>query len=335
MNWVKLGKSARECSVDIAWAQWGAVARFVTRPLQVQSTIDPEALLLASLYLGEHERRLTRLTAWWAVKGARLLSVQRTKNLLPLYPPVVEQRLGEFALIAARDGHDIRWKSLAGSAQSYHPSPRPKDLASTPELKDPAALMLRLRSGFGVGIKADVLAFLIGREGAPATFREIAAATGYYGRAVRRAVEEMAAARFVRPARTTPASYGVNPEAWRGVLELPESPPLWRFWNANYAFVVSLMEVTATDRQSSPYVPSQETAKSTAQPGRVVERPAIEEATPYLQSRRARELVDQYGQVFAHHGIEMGAAEEFPGEAFLEPFAQGTNELLDRLPEFA
>ncbi len=307
MNWRKLEQPARECAVDIAWAQWGAVAGFVTRTLPVQSTIDPEALLLASLYLAEHERRLTRLTAWWAAKGSRLLSVQRTKNLLRGYPRVVKQRLGEFASMAAEDGHDLRWRSLAGSAHSHHPGPRPKDLAATPELRDPATLMLRLRSGFGVGIKADVLAFLIGRSGAPATFREIATATGYYGRAVRRAVEEMAAARFVQPARTTPASYGVNPGAWASVLELPKSPPLWRFWNENYAFVVNLMEVTASGR----------------------------DASPYLQSRRVRELMDRYGQVFDRHGIEMARAEDFPGEAFLEPFVEGTRELLARLPKIA
>ncbi len=223
----KLSRRARECAVDIAWAQWGALSGIPSRKFPVQSMIDPEALLLASLYLGEFEPRLYRLTAWWAAMGARLLSVQRVRNLVSHYPKPVHRLMAEFALMAVEDGRDLRWRSIAGKSRPE--AARKKDLAATPTLMEPPALLLRLRIGFGVGIKADVLGFLLGRAGARATIREIAASSGYHERAVRRAVEEMSAARFLVPGRTSPVSYGVDPEGWANVLELPHDPPLWRY----------------------------------------------------------------------------------------------------------
>jgi len=86
--------------------------------------------------------------------------------------------------------------------------------------------MLRLRLGMGVGIKADVLSFLLGRVGGHATIQEIAQATHYYGRAVRRAVEELAAAGFVQSRSTAPASFRVDMSKWHYVLDFdPDDPP--------------------------------------------------------------------------------------------------------------
>ncbi len=301
----RLQKRARKCAVEIAWAQWGALSGIPNRPLRVQSMVDPEALLLTSLYLGEHEPRLNRLTAWWAKRGARLLSVQRTRNLCAQYPKMVKPILAEFAVMAVEDGRDLRWRSVAG--KSRRETARKKDLSATPTLLELPALLLRLRVGFGVGIKADVLGFLLGRAGARATVREIASATGYYERAVRRAVEEMAAARFLIPARTAPAAYSVNAEAWARALDLPDDPPLWRYWNENYSFVLNLLELCVTN----------------------------EKASPYLLSSRARDLMENHGSIFEIHGIDIPFPEDHPGEAYLEPFVETAEKLIERLPEIA
>jgi hypothetical protein len=301
----KLHKQALECAVNIAWAQWGTVAGFVSRSIRVQSIIDPEALLLASLYLGSHEARLRRVTAWWAARGARLLSVQRLRNISSHYPSPVHRSMAEFALMAVEDGRDLRWRSIAGKAR---PKPaRSKDLEATPTLTEPPTLLLRLRLGFGVGIKADVLTFLLGRAGARATIRQIATSTGYYERAVRRAVEEMAAARLLVPARTAPASYSANPDAWSSVLELPGDPPLWRYWNENYSFVINLLEWFAAGK----------------------------DASPYLMSSRARDLMETHGSVLDLHGIDNPMPEDFPGEAYLDPFVETAFKLIERLSEIA
>ena len=301
----KLQQQTRECAVEIAWAQWGALSGIPNRPLRVQSMVDPEALLLASLYLGEHEPRLYRLTAWWAARGARLLSVQRTRNLCAHYPKPVSALLSEFAVMAVEDGGDLRWRSIAG--KSRRKPARKKDLSATPTLVERPALLLRVRMGVGVGIKADVLGFLLGRAGARATVREIATAIGYYERSVRRAVEEMAAARFLIPARTAPAAYSVNPEAWARALDLPGDPPLWRYWNENYSFVLNLLELCATN----------------------------EKASPYLLSSRARDLMENYGSILEIHGIDIPFPEDYPGEAYLEPFVETAEKLIERLPEIA
>ena len=301
----KLHKRARDCAVDIAWAQWGALSDLPHPKLVVQSLVDPEALLLASLYLRQHEPRLDRLTAWWAARGARLLSVQRMRNLVSRYPEPVERLLEEFGLMALEDGRDLRWRSVAG--KSRRQPARKKDLSATPALTEPPTLLLRLRLGLGVGIKADVLGLLLGRAGARATIREIATATAYYERAVRRAVEELAAARFLIAARTTPAAYSANPESWADVLELMDDPPRWRYWNENYAFVLHLLEWFIQNESS----------------------------TPYVSSSRARDVMLQHASVFAVHGIKTPFQEDYPGDAYLEPFMETAETLIDRLREIA
>ena len=75
--------------------------------------------------------------------------------------------------------------------------PRMKPLGSLPLMEGPA-LTLRLRAGFGINAKADVLALLLGLAGAPADLKLIAAATAYTERAVRTAAEEMALAGFIQ-----------------------------------------------------------------------------------------------------------------------------------------
>jgi len=217
----------------------------------------------------------------------------------------VKPILAEFAAMAVEDGRDLRWRSVAG--KSRREPARKKDLGTTPTLLELPALLLRLRIGFGVGIKADVLGFLLGRDGARATVREIASATGYYERAVRRAVEEMAAARFLIPARTAPAAYSVNPDGWASALELPDDPPLWRYWNENYSFLLNLLEWFAKS----------------------------EKASSYLLSSRARDLMERHESIFEIHGIDIPFPEDYPGEAYLEPFVETAEKLIERLPRIA
>ena len=51
--------------------------------------VDPEALVLVSLGLLDHERRLGDLLHDWGARNSDLLSVQRIKNLARDYPESV------------------------------------------------------------------------------------------------------------------------------------------------------------------------------------------------------------------------------------------------------
>lgn len=241
----------------------------------LHSLIDPEALVLISLVLLRDERRLADLLHDWAVWNSDLLSVQRVKNLEADYPKpaqdVLIERLGWFATVAQNVGKDLRWRALAdmrsneastrdGSTSTEGLLPqieRPgvrargkhapansssKMSAARARLRSGATLQLRLRLGLGVGIKADLLAFLLGRVEDWATIREIADATRYTVAAVRRATDDLAAARLIESLEGQPTSYRVVYGSWAPLLGLEHRPPRWASWHERFVFVTALLE---------------------------------------------------------------------------------------------
>ncbi|MFO7892440.1 MAG: hypothetical protein R6U63_01790 [Longimicrobiales bacterium] len=229
-----LGDRVRDRATNVVWVQWAALGSGASSNRAVASVIDPEALVLASLGLVDHERNLVELLSWWAGEGAGLLSVQRMRNLSSGYPERVRHRLSEFAGYAWKVGGDHRWKALSVEAVDVSPEAveRPARLAG------PGSVLLRLRLGLGVGIKADLLAALLGLEGWW-TVRAVTEATGYTPRAVRRACGELARGGWIEASPASPAEYRAVPARWLDLLELESAAP-WRHWHAQLAFVLAL-----------------------------------------------------------------------------------------------
>lgn len=301
----QLLQRVRTIAAELAWRQWAAIGPVASSPYRVRSIVDPEALLLHSLGRMNDEARIARLISWWATVGARMLSVQRVKNLLADYPPALERELGRFAHSAVREGGDHRWRSVAGHTGVS--AARRKDVGAGPIVATPPSLVLRLRLAFGVGIKADVLAYLLGVVGARRTVQQVAHATRYYPRAVRRALEELAAARFVLPAATAPVSYHMDADAWGAVLGLRDGPPPWRPWADAFPLLARLL-VWLDDRSAA-------------------------RASAYLRSSGARDLAEEHLNTFQAFGVSPPSADAFPGEAYLEPFLDAVRHWVQRLPD--
>jgi hypothetical protein len=280
----------REAAAQAAWVQWSAIFTVASSRREARSIVDPEALLLVSLALREHEPRLWSAAVVWAQFGAGLLSVQRAKNLVALFPESTRKRLGEFARRAMEDGGDGRWRSLLGKG-SQPRSAAGRSREGTPRTVGGAALMLRLRLGLGVGIKPDVLAYLIGHAGGALPVHLAARATAYYPRAVRRAMEELAAADFIEPRPTTPLSYRVDNRKWAPLLAYDANePPAWRSWAQVYAFVAAL-------DQWSMNLPGES----------------------FVLASEARDLIDAHGRAL-DVTIRLPQLDKYRGEAYLEPF---------------
>jgi hypothetical protein len=287
----KLTRPVVDAAVGALWTQWRTVSPVLAgRGPAARALVDPEALVLGSLALSDHERRLENAAAWWAHAGSRLLSVQRMKNLLPEWPEAVTHHASVFARTALEQG-DARWRSLApGNAELRV---RGKDLRATVTSHEPPALVLRLRLGFGVGIKADVLAYLLGLHDGKATVPAIAGATGYYHRAVRRAVEDLVAGGFVAAVPTSPASYQVNPAAWRELLGFAGEPPVWRPWSVWFAFVSQLNAWSERQAAGAP-------------------------VSDYVTSSRARDFMEAQQRLARTIGLP--DARGYAGERYLEVF---------------
>jgi len=298
-----ISSTLRRSLVDAAWAQWSAIEAWPNgKP--ARSVVDPEALVLASLWLEPEEPRLWRVARLWARGGARYLSVQRIKNLARHYPHGAQQRLGAFAWECLHSGKDARWRALA-TAHTTAVRERGPELEPSPLFRRPGALLLRLRIGLGVGIKADVLAYLLGSAGARRTLRDMAEATGYFRRAVDRAVSELVAAGFVTAVPTSPATYFAPVERWDALLELGESPPFWWHWDQIYRFAGAL-DAAAVETLAS---------------------------SPFLQASRARDVLEEYGQVFHLNSMSVRPASSAPGEAYLAVLAEDVGELAKRIGE--
>src|SRR5439155_25911483 len=105
----------REAAAQAAWTQWAAIFSFPASKRQAHAIVDAEAPLLGSLALSEHEPRLRGVVQLWGRYESRLLSVQRVKNLMPLFRGAVREQLADFARLAVTEGGDLRWRSVAAA----------------------------------------------------------------------------------------------------------------------------------------------------------------------------------------------------------------------------
>jgi len=295
----------RRAAIDVCWRQWSALkgAGAAIEDERPQAIIDPEALVLLSLSVQHHERRLTDALDWLARVGSTLLSVQRMQTLLRDFPASIRQDAAQFAAHCSAAG-DRRFRSLVDQVSDLHAtwSTRASKEPSELRLLTSPTLMLRLRAGFGVGVKADLLSFLIGLAGARthawASAEEIAAAISYSAASVRRATADMVLARFVRATRDRPAKFGIEPDAWTELVTAPAGHraggtlPRWRFCSQMFALLARSLDWTTETR----------------------------DAPPIVRASRARDVADDYIAPLRWNGIRTPDPDAHPGELYLDGF---------------
>jgi len=239
-----MADTLRKAALSVLWRQWRAVGGQTAAKGTIQSIVDPEALVLLSLAMADDEPRLVDVLHDWTQLNADLLSVQRLKNLAPAYPTATAEHLAWLARLVTLEVKDQRWRSLCASesAKSWDPEIRTnKRRAIRVRADSPATLALRLRLGFGVGAKADVLTFLIGTSGDGATIRDIAGATGYTVAAVRRAAGDMADAGLLHVTAEQPVEFRADAGAWGRVLGVGNEAPPWKHWQTRFGFLAAFL----------------------------------------------------------------------------------------------
>lgn len=253
-----MANTLRKAALSVLWRQWRAVGGQTVAKGTAQSIVDPEALVLLSLAMADDEPRLVDVLHDWTRLNADLLSVQRLRNLAPAYPTATAEHLAWLARLVTLEVKDQRWRSLCASAsKAWDPEMRTnKRRAIRVRADSPATLALRLRLGFGVGAKADVLTFLIGTSGDGTTVRDIAGATGYTVAAVRRAAEDMADAGLLHVTAEQPVKFRADAGAWSRVLGVGNEAPPWKHWQARFAFVAAFLawEENARAKPVTAYV---------------------------------------------------------------------------------
>jgi len=298
----RIGEAAEGTIVEATWAQWSVLTGAAVKVGRkgAWTIVDPEALVLASFAVGHLERRLEDMVASWARGAAYLMSMQRMRTLASRFPEPVEGRLGDFAR-AAIAGGDKRWKRLASTQAASEYTARVKPMGRLQLMEGPA-LTLRLRAGFGVNAKADILSLLLGFAGAAADLKVIAAATAYTERAVRTATEEMTSSGFIHEIEGRPSSFYADTRAWGHVLqrhrlasqEQASAVPRWRSWAAVFAFLAGVIEWA--------------------------ERVQDEGWSAYVTSSRARDLFENHGRQLRQAKLDMRPPASARGPEYLLDF---------------
>lgn len=229
----------RAIAVDVLWREWQAVGGSAASRESWRSIVDPEAIVLATLFLAPREPRLDDILFSWVELHAPLLSAQRLKNLQRNYPPAVAEHVAAFVAQARTLQKNPRWRSMSAPAGSHTTRPEPavhRAAAVIPQ--SGATLMLRLRTALGVGVKADVLTVLLGSE-RPLTVAELAQTLGYTKVGVRTAVADLDRSGFIIGTEGRPTAYAAPIEAWQSLLQF-DRRPIWGPWHHWFALVVDL-----------------------------------------------------------------------------------------------
>ena len=221
--------STLEAAKDLLWRQW---CRFGVpghaRPVPTDLLIDPEALLLATTFVGRHEPRLFDEALDWLGLHGSLINLQRLKNLQDY------TGLGEARVLAAAaqwlGDHTTqpRWRALSrqrpdaatelGDTRTSTQAPEPFFHGSGPLAGDacdplflahgflrgefvprrmgrpphplfPPNLVLALRALIGISARVEVILCLAGGMSVHAS--ELARLTGYAPRTLQALLQEM------------------------------------------------------------------------------------------------------------------------------------------------
>ena len=237
-------------TIRLAWRQWAAIGGSAASKETWHSIVDPESLILASLFLMNREPRIHDILFSWVQVNAELLSVQHLKNLQKNYPPALRARVSDFARQARTLARHPRWSSLADEGESDARPPRwNAGRAAAPRMRNTANLMLRLRLAMGVGTKADVLTVALGSD-RPLTVRQLSDNLSYTAVGVRSAVNDLSRAGFIVSASGKPAAFSAPHAEWSALLGLRERP-LWVAWHLWFALVVDYLSWADTVKQKS------------------------------------------------------------------------------------
>ncbi len=185
----------------ILWSQWAALGAYVAAEPVRKSVVDPEALLVATCAFGRDDARLFDEALDWTIAHHELLKPWRLKRISRCFGPEVQRTLGAVLDFAAqRTGRNLfpgvreearqvlsqveteelfrsergryakpskgrqpdpvfaAWKLLRGQ-------PRIRYHSGSPDLTNPANLMLRLRDCYGAEARADVMTYLLTEPG--------------------------------------------------------------------------------------------------------------------------------------------------------------------------
>jgi hypothetical protein len=148
------GSSLQDALLNRAWIQWIALGvDAVGEP--DDAVVDPEALIALTAELGDADARLRDVSTDWCVAFGRYINGSRLKQVArEIRTP--SEAIGEYVATVAASGGPA-WPMGTEPRREY----ATRGKARFDSARTRSRLRIRLRAGFGVNARADVLAALL------------------------------------------------------------------------------------------------------------------------------------------------------------------------------
>ncbi|MBW1811477.1 MAG: winged helix-turn-helix transcriptional regulator [Deltaproteobacteria bacterium] len=182
----------------LAWSLWTELGVRGVVQNHKDCAIDPEPLILFTAWLKGADPRLRDESIDWCLGNLRLISVARLKNLLKAVDQDSCDDFFEYASIV-NSNSPARWPLAKSSPPKKFRRSKKSALA---DLGRPALIHLRLRSLFGVGARAEIIAALLARPGLDMSSSDLARLNKYTKRNVADIMESLKTAGLVKAIRT-------------------------------------------------------------------------------------------------------------------------------------
>lgn len=262
MRLKSLIQRTRNNLIELLWRQWTQLGVAGTAEHYDHLIIDPEALLLFTMEFGRYDPRLFDEVVDWCMQNERWLSLQRLKNLAENWERDISTRsLKALANTMKSSARKHRWQTLAQIEIKkpaepivffidINDTPMPimeqRDIffVETGLLRHPIAtrglsasipmdakslLVLKLRSLFGLGPRAEIVTYLLTHPNVNVS--EIAYATGYTRPPVQETMNDLVEGHYVMINQTRSRKlYSIDAERWKCLIRIDEPFPRWMDW---------------------------------------------------------------------------------------------------------
>jgi hypothetical protein len=305
-----------------AWDQWAQLGVFAPTSRRDQTAADPEALLLFTLEVGRSDPRLFDETLDWLLTNERLVSVQRLRNLCrdeddrdlvegalvwlarqrprsrPREPRSREKRVGEPRPLFYVAGHVREPDEAFLAVGLLKPATEPSGKSRAPDADLPINFAFRMRHLFGLGIRAEVVRYLLTASITDAPALAIADAAAYAKRNVNETLISLVASRTVTAyEHGNERRYYLNRLLWAEFLQFQKGGwPTYRDWPRLLGAVRQLF--------------------------RWLQDSSLDQLTPYMLSSNARTLMDQIGADLVLAGVQLPQTPGLQGEDYWRTFTE-------------
>ncbi len=260
---MKFRNDLKEGLIDFVWQQWCRLGISGTSLAKASWMIDPEVLLVFTSEIGRYDSRLFDQVLDWLTVNGSWINTQRLSAIMRRDNTGCPAVIGAIAAWMCDRDKSTKWRGIArrnlagepGSVESLFRTARigtmpvfdrtdrhfeayglqreevhTRDMAKPVNMNDLANIMFKSRALFGIGIRADVMVYLLTTKGGHA--RCIAELLGYNHMRVQEVLTGLADAGFifVRAAGRT-KHYWIDRQRWATVLCSEKVPiPHWVNW---------------------------------------------------------------------------------------------------------